>query len=99
MITPERIRQISASLQRWDDPPACSIRFETIFARAIEVEVRKEIAGQLKNAGAKLPVENDGTIESAMNTGLSIALALVEEPAPTSAQKEDGDASKTAPAG
>lgn len=36
------------------------------------------IAQKLRAAGASLPVESKGTIESAMATGLSIALALVE---------------------
>jgi len=48
------------------------------FAALVEADVRKEIAGHLRRAGAKLPIDVQSTIESAMTTGLSIALALVE---------------------
>ena len=51
-----------------------------IFA-AIEdsvAEERKRIADALRRAGASLPApENKGTVESAMATGLSIALMIV----------------------
>jgi hypothetical protein len=38
-----------------------------------------KIAAKLRQAGATLPVEVQGTIESSFKTGLSIALCLVEE--------------------
>ena len=41
--------------------------------------VLQGIADQLRKAGATLPVEVKGTIESAMQSGLSIALVIVEE--------------------
>ena len=41
-------------------------------------EERKRIADALRRAGASLPApENKGTVESAMATGLSIALMIV----------------------
>jgi hypothetical protein len=43
------------------------------------IAVLRKIQEQLKSAGAELPIENKGTIESAMTTGLSIALAIVEK--------------------
>jgi DNA-directed RNA polymerase alpha subunit len=42
------------------------------------MESLERIAGQLRSAGARLPVVTDGTIESAITTGLSIALCLIE---------------------
>lgn len=36
------------------------------------------VSAKLRSAGARLPVEIHGTIESAMYTGISIALAQVE---------------------
>lgn len=41
-------------------------------------EALNKVATQLRNAGAEVPAINEGTIESAMRTGLSIALLLVE---------------------
>lgn len=38
----------------------------------------RNVSTKLRRAGACLPVENRGTIESAMHTGMSIALAVVE---------------------
>jgi hypothetical protein len=39
-----------------------------------------KIAVQLRDAGASIPApENKGTIESAMATGLSIALLLIDD--------------------
>lgn len=38
----------------------------------------QSLSSQLRGAGASLPTENLGTIESAMRMGLSIALALIE---------------------
>jgi hypothetical protein len=49
------------------------------YAKQVREQALSDVAEQLKSAGAKLPVDNHGTIESAMNTGLSIALALVED--------------------
>lgn len=49
------------------------------------------IAEKLRKAGAKLPVENKGTIESAMATGLSIALLLVEDEITAAAAEPDGE--------
>jgi len=42
-------------------------------------EVLQRIEELLVKAGAKLPIDNQGTIESAMKTGLSIALVIVQE--------------------
>lgn len=42
-------------------------------------EVLVDLAEKLKKAGAKLPIENKGTMESAHKGGLSIALVLVED--------------------
>ncbi len=39
----------------------------------------ENIAALLKRAGAKTPIQCDGTIESAVATGLSIALCIVEQ--------------------
>jgi hypothetical protein len=46
---------------------------------APELTALKAIACQLRKAGATIPAENRGTIESAIKTGLSIALLLVED--------------------
>lgn len=43
------------------------------------IKALERIAEKLKRAGARVPVEAKGTIESAMATGLSMALVLVEE--------------------
>ncbi len=41
------------------------------------VDTLRRIESQLRSAGADLPVRVEGTIESAMKTGLSIALAII----------------------
>ena len=52
------------------------------------------IATQLRNAGADLPApENNGTIESAMQHGLCIALCLVEQ----EREARDADAGNRVP--
>lgn len=46
---------------------------------APELITLKKIAQQLRKAGAIIPIDNKGTIESAMRGGLSIALLLIED--------------------
>jgi hypothetical protein len=46
---------------------------------APELAALKEIARRLRKAGATIPAKNTGTIEGAINNGLSIALLLVED--------------------
>lgn len=43
------------------------------------IKALERIAEKLKRAGARVPVETKGTIESAMAAGLSMALVLIEE--------------------
>lgn len=46
-------------------------------AELAAIAALERIERRLREAGASLPVEVKGTIESAVNTGLSIALCLV----------------------
>jgi len=57
------------------DPLTCGRRL--CRGQVMAVNALERVAEQLRRAGAKLPVENNGTIESAVNTGLSIALCVV----------------------
>jgi hypothetical protein len=55
-------------------------------------EALREVERQLRLAGATLPApQGDGTIESAMNTGLCIALAIVTEQIEALATGRDED--------
>ncbi len=48
-------------------------------AGATALESLKDIKTKLERAGAKIPLENKGTIESAMQSGLSMAMLLITE--------------------
>lgn len=43
------------------------------------IEALERIESKLKRAGAQVPIVNEGTVDSAIKSGLSIALMLVED--------------------
>jgi hypothetical protein len=55
-----------------------SAQSEGLRKDAIRREALEEIAATLRKGGARVPVEAKGSIESAVQTGLSIALSIVE---------------------
>lgn len=87
---PSERRRIEDSISEWNDAITGSTAAQAQIARleAERDEARATVARmreameavrqKLIRAGAKLPVENKGTIESAMAGGLSIALAVVD---------------------
>lgn len=73
----------------WDDP---SVRYAQNIWRAAwqaaTLAERERIGKKLRRAGANLPAPKiAGTIESAMVTGLSVALAIVEVDPPAAIRK------------